>query len=87
MAIESLKISTARGDSAHLTLMLLAGDPPSILIQIDDVDDTVCPTAEFTLKEAASLREALRQLCEHGQKAGKLWHQRTMFDIEEHGGV
>jgi len=36
----------------------------TILVSLDDVDDCVMPSAEFTVAEAADFRELLRQACE-----------------------
>jgi hypothetical protein len=64
MTVEQTTVSTRRGDEVTVTLFDHAGQPPTVLISVADADESRVPTAEFTLAEAADLREAIRRLCE-----------------------
>ncbi len=67
MSVTSVRIPTRRGDVVMLSLFDHGGEP-SILVTIDDADDTCTPTAEFTLAEAGAFRDELRRLCEAGAR-------------------
>ena len=64
MPAESATIHTERGDDVVVTLMDFAGQPPTVLFTLHDAGGTALPTAEFTMAEAADLREAIRKLSE-----------------------
>lgn len=66
--VRQITAETFRGDRVAITLFTHADEEPTILISILDADDSVVPTAEFTLPEAGDLRDALRALCEEGTK-------------------
>jgi hypothetical protein len=66
MPMDVRQVRTARGDLIMMALVTHSGEKPSIIVSIDDADDTLIPTAEFTLPEAGDLRDVLRQLCEAG---------------------
>lgn len=68
MAVEQREISTARGDRILLSLFTHSGEEATVLVTVLDADDCDAPTAEFTIREAAEFREALRFLCERGSK-------------------
>lgn len=57
-------VETSRGDTVHVQLVTPDNGDATILVSLDDADDCVMPTAEFTIKEAADFRELLRQACE-----------------------
>lgn len=71
MAVATEKIRTLRGDELQITLFTHADEEPTILVTLTDADDTIVPTAEFTLAEAGALRDTLRRLCEDGWRATK----------------
>ena len=64
MSVDQAELQTRRGDGVLVTLFQHAGEHPTILVSVSDADDTTIPTAEFTLQEAAELREILRKFCE-----------------------
>ena len=64
MSVAHRTVRTERGDCIDVTLFTHASERPAILLSVTDADDSRVPTAEFTLTEAADLREAVRQLCE-----------------------
>lgn len=64
MSVEQRHLRTARGDDVVVTLFMHAGEAPSIMLTVDDGDDTVRPTVEFTIAEAAEFRDVLRQFSE-----------------------
>lgn len=68
MAVEQRTILTARGDRLTLSLFTHAGEDATVMVTVDDADDSVAPTAEFTMAEAGEFREALRALCERGSR-------------------
>lgn len=68
MAVTTKEFGTLRGDVVKVTLFEHCGEPPSILVTLIDADDTVPPTAEFTIGEAAEVREVLRKFCEQAQR-------------------
>jgi len=68
VTVTTVRIPTRRGDVVVLSLFDHAGEDPSILVSIDDADDTCVPTAEFTLSEAGAFRDELRRLCEVGAR-------------------
>jgi hypothetical protein len=70
MAVTTEKFSTIRGDDLQVTLFTHPGEDPTILVTVIDHDDTIVPTAEFTLGEVGELRELLRRLCESALLAG-----------------
>jgi hypothetical protein len=70
MAVTTEKFSTLRGDDLQVTLFTHAGEEPTILVTVIDHDESLVPTAEFTLAEAGELREVLRSLCEQALRAG-----------------
>jgi len=49
-----------------MALFTHPGERPSILVTIDDAEDSAIPTVEFTLAEAGAFRDLLRELCESG---------------------
>ena len=55
-------LSTLRGDEVTVTLFQHGDEDPTVMITVDDADDSAVPTAEFTLSEVAELREILRKL-------------------------
>lgn len=61
------ELTTVRGDRV---LVSLFDDPPAptVLLSVDDADGTAVPTAEFTVPEAAELREAIRSMCEEAER-------------------
>lgn len=69
MAVATEKIRTLRGDELQITLFTHADEEPTILVTVSDADDTVVPTAEFTLAEAGAFRDTLRRLCEEGWRS------------------
>lgn len=69
MAVTTEKFSTLRGDDLQVTLFTHPGEKPTILVTVIDHDESIVPTAEFTLAEAGELREVLRQLCEEGLRS------------------
>ncbi len=69
MAVTTKEFGTLRGDVVKVTLFAHAGEEPTILVTVIDHDDTIVPTAEFTLEEMGDLRELFRRLCEQGQRA------------------
>lgn len=68
MAVTTEKFSTLRGDDLQVTLFTHAGEEPTILLTVIDHDESIIPTAEFTLEEMGSVRELLRKLSEVGQR-------------------
>jgi hypothetical protein len=64
MSVDQANLKTRRGDDVMVTLFHHTGEPSSILISVFDADNTMVPTAQFTLGEAAELRETLRKFCE-----------------------
>lgn len=70
MAVQTEEFKTARGDDLKVTLFTHVGEEPTILVTVIDHDESVVPTAEFTLEEMGALRELFRQLCEVGQRSG-----------------
>jgi hypothetical protein len=70
MAVTTKEFGTLRGDVVKVTAFAYAGEEPTILLTVIDHDDTIVPTAEFTLREAGEFRELFRSLCEVGQRAG-----------------
>ena len=75
MAVATEKIRTLRGDELQVTLFTNAGEEPSILITLTDADESIVPTAEFSLDEAGQFRDILRKLCEDGLRS-KPWPKR-----------
>jgi hypothetical protein len=69
VAVTTEEISTVRGDDLKVTLFAHADEDPTILVTLIDHDESLVPTAEFTLYEAAALRDTLRRLCEEGLRA------------------
>jgi hypothetical protein len=69
MAVTTEEMSTVHGDDLQVTLFTHAGEEPTILVTVRDRDESRVPTAEFTLYEAAALRDTLRRLCEEGLRA------------------
>jgi len=61
---QAAAVETSRGDTVHVQLVTPDNGDATILVSLDDADDCVMPTAEFTIKEAADFREILRQACE-----------------------
>lgn len=57
-------LTTRRGDGIAVVAISEPGVDPTILVTLDDVDGCPLPTAEFTIAEAAQLREAIRSICE-----------------------
>ena len=76
MSVETHEIETVRGDRIVVTLFMHPGERPSIMVTIDDVDESLVPTAELTIPEAADLREALRKLSEATARATIRGHWR-----------
>lgn len=72
MSVEQAKIHTRRGDTVTVSLMQLADEEPTLLFTLDDPDDTPIPTAEFTIREAAELREVMRKFSEMATRT-KSW--------------
>ena len=70
VAVTTEQYGTSRGDVLQVTLFTHADERPTILVTVIDHDDSIVPTAEFTLEEMGDLRELLRRLCELGQRAG-----------------
>jgi hypothetical protein len=68
VTVEQAVIATSRGDRITVTLMDFPGQPPTMLLTVDDVDDTVVPTATLTASESAELREAIRSLWERAAR-------------------
>lgn len=74
--VEQVEIRTARGDTVTATLLALAGEEPTVLVTVDDPDATPMPTVEFTIKELADFREALRRLSERAMTREGRWTTR-----------
>lgn len=59
----SAEISTLRGDTVTVTIVTPDIGPTTFLVSLDDIDDSVTPTAAFTLEEilvlSAMLSDAL----------------------------
>lgn len=60
----SAAVETRRRDTVTVQLVTPDNGDATILVSLDDADDCVMPTAEFTVAEAADFREILRQACE-----------------------
>jgi hypothetical protein len=71
VSVESSSFNTQRGDSLVLSLFMHAGEDPSILLTVMDSNETMVPTAEFTVAEAAELREQIRKYCERAARRGR----------------
>jgi len=71
MAVTTEELQTVRGDDVKVTLFTHAGEASTILLTVVDNDECPVPTAEFTLAEAARLRDLLRRFCEEGQRSGR----------------
>lgn len=61
---QAAAVETSRGDTVTIQLVTPDNGDATILVSLDDVDECVMPTAEFTIQEAAEFRELLRQACE-----------------------
>lgn len=71
MTVDQATLATRRGDEVTMTLFAHPGEAASLLISVADADDSVVPTAEFTIAEAGELRELLRELLElHARRQG-----------------
>jgi hypothetical protein len=68
MAVTTETFWTLRDDRLQVTLFAHADEEPTILLTVTDHDDSLVPTAEFTLGEAGEFRDLLRKLCEQGQR-------------------
>jgi hypothetical protein len=69
VAVTTEQYWTLRDDAVQVTLFTHADEEPTILLTVVDHDDSVVPTAEFTLSEAGEFRDLLRKLCEEGQRS------------------
>ncbi|MDA8316500.1 MAG: hypothetical protein M0010_15225 [Actinomycetota bacterium] len=78
MSVRQVTIPTRRGDTIVVSLVHLAGEEPTLMVALDDADDTPMPTAELTIREAAEMREVMRQFCEEAVTAivGQRWTTR-----------
>ena len=78
MSTHQVEQTTRRGDRLVVTLIDEAGAEPTILLTVDDVDQTPLPTVELTIDETAALRETLRALCERAlaNRGGDWWTRR-----------
>jgi hypothetical protein len=75
LTVDQARIRTERGDEIFVTLMD-HGPEPTVLVSLVDADDTKIPTAEFTITEAAELREILRKFGELTQHPRRDWRGR-----------
>lgn len=72
MTVRLVELRTDRGDEVTTTLFYPAGQPPSILVTVNDGDDSLVPTVELTLAEAAELESTLRVLREEAHRGRRL---------------
>lgn len=63
MTVTSFEITPESGDRLVVTLFT-DGTRPSLVLSVEDADQTAVPSVQLTLSEAADLREALRDLSE-----------------------